>query len=784
MLQSQMVEDNGKALDDPNCLACFRSWSKYWSSHGPAVTGGYGFKGSVPRRRIWLEYYDMLSEIIKQDLAYPTGYAPANTESSARSQLRVELKLVEAKYEALLIDETEFPKAEEEREEVETFVELVMDNWTILNGRGWRVQDLGQGGREALSRTVLDLLYRASTRTFHSTAIMRYLFLVHLAVAEFDLAFKAFDAYLDLVKRGKARVEKTGHEEPSLDEDATVMETLATCIAALCRYGDHDAAEKARKLAMELEHWLAELRPNQQRVDGPVSPLRPEGSLTEAQLEVGPRTIALSWQAIGLAHAQWARMTFDAASRADIQKKAMLSLRKSLSAEFARSADTRGIFGLGLLLAEQRELSTAIELVKTALMAEKNVGEEYELYNGAYWQERSLIPLWHLLSLMLSARQDYVMAARACEAAFEQFKDPGVLFGSKKLNGTYRSDHLNEAEAKNEIVDTSAGVVDNMDDYEKESILEIKMTQLAIVEILEGPKVAVNASLELLSLFSRLFGIPQPKAAANPPKTGHAPKSSAGTLRSLKGSIFGGRSERGRQSIARHEKISSVSSRPQTTQTMESMSAPTIQITGENGLARDARKLRRSASSAHRGEPTKRASLRKRDSSGSRRRAASTGPTSQRGTLVDGESYFTPFGDSRSSEQDFFSFANKRHTSFGRINSEISAKSKPGDVAGVSVVKLDAYPALLPVIQFSKEHDARRRTAILIKIWLLIAGFYRRADKLDDSQGATAEAMKLVQGLEAEIARDTTGTLSLKNPGWAGRKSVEELWADVWSEVS
>ena len=163
ILFSETLNENEDILENPNCLASFRSWAKYWDSQTASSAGGSRLPGLVPRRRIWLSYYDAISEILKQDLPYPTGYAPLNNESSARSQLRMELKKVEAKYETLLLNETTFPRAEEEREEVERFVELVMENWKVLTGRGWREQDLGQGGKESLSRGVLDILYRAAT---------------------------------------------------------------------------------------------------------------------------------------------------------------------------------------------------------------------------------------------------------------------------------------------------------------------------------------------------------------------------------------------------------------------------------------------------------------------------------------------------------------------------------------------------------------------------------------------------------------------------------------------
>lgn len=72
---------------------------------------------------------------------------------------------------------------------------------------------------------------------------------------------------------------------------------------------------------------------------------------------------------------------------------------------------------------------------------------------------------------------------------------------------------------------------------------------------------------------------------------------------------------------------------------------------------------------------------------------------------------------------------------------------------------------------------------MLVKVWLIIAGFYRRAGLFDDAQQACAEAQKIAQSLETEVANDQSGSLSVREPGWGETKSVEELYADVWSEV-
>lgn len=785
------------SLEDDNSLAGFRSWARWWdASKGSTLAGGFGFKGSVPRRRIWFEYYEALSTILQDDLAYPTKYMlPTQSEPSARGQLLVELKKAETAFEALLLNETSFPKADEDREEVELFVEMLMRNWTILTGRGWSERDLGQGGKAGLSASTLEMLYRASTKTFHSTSILRNLFLVHLSVAEFDLAQKAFDSYLDIVQKGKARVEKTGHEEKTLDDDATVLETICLCISVLSRFGEREAADRAKELASELEHWVGKIE--SPVPSGAMASVREDGGRSSATGDRVPaKILALAWQSIGLAQAQWARTTFDPSSRTDVQKKAIRSLRTSLSADFAASADVRGVFALGLLLAEQRELTTAIELVKTALLTRAPGDEMLVLHNGPFWRERSLIPLWHLLSLLLSARQEYVLAARTCECAFEQFRDPVVLFGRQ---AQFKSDHLNEAEKD---PDASQGLVDEMDDFEKENILEIKMTQLAIVEVVEGPRVAVNASLELLTLFSRLFGSVQSKQSLEPPKPAVLPRTS-GTFRSIRSGIFGNRNSRADRRDSNgtvrptNENAETTQQRPQTQQTIQTISrAPTIQVTQENGSPRARRK---STSNEKRSESANRNSLRKRESQGARRRAASTGPTPHVATVVDGETFYTPMpGPEGLQASDFFTFANKRNplsrpSSASRANSQMSdwsARPPAPDMSGIALEGIEPVGAVLPVIQFDKDQVKARRSAILLKVWLMIAGFYRRAEMYDDAKGAVNEAQKLVQTMESDLGtasadsgKKSSGSSSLRKPGWAGQKSIEELWADVWNEV-
>jgi cargo-transport protein YPP1 len=232
-------------------------------------------------------------------------------------------------------------------------------------------------------------------------------------------------------------------------------------------------------------------------------------------------------------------------------------------------------------------------------------------------------------------------------------------------------------------------------------------------------------------------------------------------------------------------------------------------VTHENGDGSgsfsDARRSRKSASLTRRErEPGKRNSLRKRDSSAGARRAVSAGglPT-QYSTLVGSDKAWSKPGDSYT--QDFFTSSSKGYLpsaadsslittpaasmrrGLSHTESYLSTKAKPGngfDVAGLSNESGSPSLTLLPPIQFAKDHQRRQRSVVLVKLWLMIAGFYRRAGMFDDTKGALDEAGKLVKSLEIDVGKDTSGSLPLGNTGWAHKRSIAELQADVFAEVS
>jgi tetratricopeptide (TPR) repeat protein len=768
---------------------------RYWASHSDAAakTGGPSTPAAARQRRLaWKAYYDTLSHILRQHLPYEPEARPATSEksplhdgTSLRLRQRAELKRVETVYEGLLIKETQFPKASEINHEVESWVDSVMDNWRLLCGPAWTDSDLGEGGKEGVARGVLDILYRAATKTFHSTQILRNLFVVHASLAEFDLAFKAYESYVEIVTRGKDRVEKSGEAVAGIDNDSIVLRTSAEAVRVLCRFGSRHEAEKALEIGHSIERWLEQSEHIRSASDA--------GSVASTDALVEPTALATAYCAIGISQAHWARHTYEVEQRAVFQAKAVQHLRRALSPSLGDSNNIEALYALALVLAETRDIPGAIKVVKRALSPASNasnISADGVLSSGRaseFSRERRLIPLWHLLALLLTSRSDFVAAERACEAAFEQFGDPTVLFGDEEGN-VYRSEHLNQTAGSDTI---NHGIVDRMEGFEKNSILQIKMTQLALMEDIEGSVSAVDGCDELLALYNRLFGDPaRQRTTLDPATTAMPPKSSVGTIR---GSIFRGRGTvkaAQKESSARTSSILSSQASPGANQ---SGPAPAIQVTEEDGTTHG--NGHRHHLFHHKRDESQ--SGMKRSPSKLRKRSASI----QRGSAPEARQAqdVPPLPENVANgavAQEQSLPSHTRSASAGQqplrdIPHNLDHVSPPLKQANHPPQQDVRLPAPFPHIdyipsdpRFSKVQERRQKVTLLVDIWLFISSLYSRAHMLQDAREAVSEAMKLVETFEAEVSHESSTAKSLAEKGWGGGKSVEELWADAFTAVS
>ncbi|KAF1936025.1 hypothetical protein EJ02DRAFT_459876 [Clathrospora elynae] len=798
---SDQSSSTGEHIEAPEALRTYRYWAKFWEA--TAKSGGSDEANSAQYRRLaWKAYYDSLSTILRHNLAYepdPTPIIhekpPLHGQSDIRLRQRAELKRVETVYESLLVRETLFPKASETNHEIETWVDCVMNNWRILCGPTWTDDDLGEGGKEGVARSVLDMLYRAATKTFHSTQILRHLFIVHASLAEFELAFKAYDSYVEIITRNKDRSEKSGVAEVGIDDDSTVLRTSAEAIRMLCRFGSRKDAEKALGIGHSIEHWLEQADQIRSASDA--------GSVASPESLVEPTALATAYCAIGVSQAHWARLTYDVETRAAIQAKAVQFLRKSLAPSFGDENNVEALYALALVLAETRDIPGAIKVAKRALSPATRgttISPDGVLSGGItteYGRERKLIPVWHLLALLLTSRSEFTAAEKACEAAFEQFGDPAVLFGGDDSDA-YRSEHLNEASGNDTL---NSGIVDRMERFEKSNILQIKMTQLALIDVTDGASAAVDGCDELLALYGRLFG--DPSAERVKPATAAAvlapPKTAVGTVR---GSIFRGRgSVRTAQQEQAARNASAVTTAP--TAVTQSVAPPAIQVTDGDDTVHANSHQHHHMFHRHKHEDITgslgRSSSKLQKRSASLRRASLTESDRAQEVppLPENAKNGTPAGSSTVTSN------SPRRTS---ISSPPGESTESGDRPLPPVahnlshstpplghdeqpLKQDTrLPARMPHANqipsdpyFSKLQERRQKVTLLVSIWIFISGLYVRAQMHQDAREAVTEALKLIETFESEVLLLSSTAKALADKGWGGGKSVEELWADAFA---
>ncbi|KAL8785832.1 MAG: hypothetical protein Q9213_003139 [Squamulea squamosa] len=826
------VNEGRPRLYTKETLIPFRAWAELpWidipKTGNIGQSSGPSKHQSMSRRHMWQLYYNSLSAILQQGLPYPpvgsglSSSAQKMTTDNVKSvvniklQQSIELRRVEGIYEEILLKEISFPKANEASLEVESWTDHVIANWRVISGPSWQNEDLEGGGKEAMTRNVLAILYRAATRTFHSTRILRHLFTIHTALAEFHLATKAFDTYIELVAKGKARVDKSGEDEVGLDDDATVLEAAATGLEMLCFYGRRKQLERAQEIAAILENWLGEIQSQSQPTASANDNPR---DLKKARRRTGRAVpegaIAAAHRSLGICRACWAGLTYDVLARPELQAKAIASFRAGLGLNLAPSERGKLQYALAVLLARTKDIGGAIESVKLAISLcttgtdEDLSGDQDRIPTSAQDQNtRLLFNAWHLLAYLLSVRQDFATAVASCDAAYELYGDliehPGRVRLTERLSLTVR-----------------------------EQILELKMSQVALSDIVDGPGEAVNAGGDLLSLYKQLFDYEATAKSTASATTAllldngiSPPQSANGTVKSVRRSIFG----RSKDAITHIPHSGHLSGNgPKTTGKQRAAAAnPTISVSqngevdGQMGerryqpphhLARQAskklhkRNSRKSMVSEQRSRgvspirssytngldgavqtlPSRIAEM-KRPSIESSYGGSSNGgghlSSEEVGVAVTHNVPSTKYRDlsGPAEAQNLFpvsaqSTYHQNQNPNPRFPKPLpSQSSKP-----LSVASNSAYSLPDPI--YSTTDLNRRALTLLIRIWLLIAQLYRDAGMLMDAQGAISEAFNHARSIEAAVAAIESSAQSFSEPGWGKVKSVAEIWADVHAE--
>lgn len=599
---------------------------------------------------------------------------------------------------------------------------------------------------------------------------MRRLFHVHSALADFDLAFQALDSYIEIVTGAKKRAEK-GAEYGELEKDEIFLQTLSEGVTLLSCLGSFDEAEKAKDLTELIRKRLD--KQGATMSDGKVigKLLLTQGPDSTKSSEIPPAILATAYRAVGVGLANWASFTPQNEARDEIRGEAVEYLLKSASPSLGKQMSYSTLYTLSLVLAENRDLDTAIDYVKSALTSHGCSDSSEDLS-----RERDLVPMWHLLALLLSAKNEFDIAERSCEAAFEQF--PPEVFGKSHLDkrsekrSSRHSSHSKEREPA-----SKRSLVSRLQGREKERILQTRITQLAFVEVMEGPEAAVNQSGQLLSLFATLFSDLNLDSEGTKPKTEHLvpPKSSAGTTRSFRGSIFS-------RSRASHppDRGSVPAVPPLPNGNLGGVEAPAIQITDED------RQDRQSPTSLGRSDSKR---LKKRSDSFHKNER----PRIEEPPLLNGTESPETVGIAVSGNSSPQAAA---HTSSGRqplqpIPHNIPHRQQPppaGHEHNPPVQDTRLPPPhrfdspTLATTKFSYAQSQKHALGLLVKIWLIIAGLYRRASLFDDAREACQEAWKQTSRVETLAASFESSARAFSKRSWDNTKSSEELWADVYAE--
>lgn len=619
--------------------------------------------------------------------------------------------------------------------------------------------------------------------------------------------------------RGKARVERSGSAGLDLDDDETAIQVTADAIAMSCRYGSDDVAEKTVAAGEKLKAWIEK---STTVSDGKA--LRDSSESEEAASEVpqrpalAPEVQRIAFGAIGISQANYARFASSPTARIDVQAKAVQSLQASIQSVSTPKLDY--LFALGLALAVSRDVSGAHDVVKRALHQAEGIDDFSHLdslHNDAqgsqlesseveirkYDRRRKTLPIWHLMAQILCAREDYSLASHCLSAALQQFNSSANILSENNMARHDRNMSSLSASAGPRISrrtlasPTSTSPFDRMEPFEKHTVLEMKMTQLSLLEVTEGPDAAVNASDQVFSLYTQMFGVQDLANIRPATKAGPAfPKSSSGTVRS----IFSRHKNSSRPASGLPTaNPSAMTSRPNT--------APTIQVTAENGAITEPRE-------STDGTASRRNTLKKKTSGGVKRqdstRSTTTAPysgrtsverdprladRSQPQTIPEGEQLDGGLTNTSSRPQDFDHIPHnippekqpppQGHTGQPPSQDVRLPVSSPeaSNSHNSSYVGSDS-----PHPHFHKLSEYKATTSLLIKIWLFVARLYTAASSpaastYQQALLAVDEATKLVAAIETAVATEYGASVRhFQETGWGGGKSVEELWADVCSE--
>ncbi|KAK9317937.1 hypothetical protein V1522DRAFT_7821 [Lipomyces starkeyi] len=299
------------------------------------------------------------------------------------------------------------------------------------------------------ARALADFLYKAAAKTYHCQAILRCLLKVLTTLGNYTDAERALVTYLDLAEKGRVRAQK-GSAFVDIDNAHTTVETAAEGLQMLVRYV-RDAG-KAKDNAEILRGWIviaSAAEDSQTSLAGDK-----ETSVPEALGQNKKKILSTAWTAVGSAYILVARSALNNSARDADAESARLAFDNALTFD---ENNIEALYEYSLLLAEfYHDLDGAEDLARRARQ-----------------MDASHLGLAHVLALILSAREKHLEAREVCRIA---------------------------------VQDTTGEQRRRMTLTEKRVVLQLRMTEIALIEMTEGAQAALEkVSDGLFAVYNELF---------------------------------------------------------------------------------------------------------------------------------------------------------------------------------------------------------------------------------------------------------------------------------------
>ena len=611
--------------------------------------------------------------------------------------------------------------------------------------------------------------------------VYRYLFEIHISLCEIDLATVALHQYVEFAIKGRARVEKSGKVESDLDDMATILMFTSVGIDTLCTYGHEKQLQLGVRISDVIEDWLSKT----------TSEINFDSKM--------PQAVACAYHAVGLVKSRSAAVTLDTESRPELQESAIECFRSALKPEYGQKYRIRTLYLLSLILATTGDYEGSLASVKEAvsvgtnadiasrLQSEKSTFNDKTYYSSlfSFSDTYYFLKSWAWLAVLMIQYEQYAAALASYEAAFAHYEDDTIT-----PRGIQRANFFSKL-----------GL------HEMKGLIELKMSQLSLTSLLEGPEQAINESKELFTLFRSLnLDADDQPTTHKTEVTSTEPVFPATRLsnprKGLRASIFGAPKDR------RVSKLSAPGTASSSAGSVEpptdgSIRVATLETNDTNTLLPQKPNHQRGFLGRYESRKLTKRSNKKADNLMSRNEGREFGNQ----LTEEVQRQLGSSSTQHSADQigiamthDFPSAPSASATNPDKLRNPLAvqhpksrdSKASPSHMRPLAasttndttLAQTDVTSLInLPEPEYPRFLKARHVLAMLCRIWLFIAGLYREASMLTDAHTSVNSAKTLVEALEESIASGEGCTAeNMARRGYGGLKSCEELWADVLSE--